>query len=86
MTLSIKDPVADELARDVAKLKGLTLTEAVIESLRREKEYELRKKARHVENLVEIGMAIAHHCASLPVYDERSPDEILGYDENGLPN
>jgi hypothetical protein len=28
---------------------------------------------------------IALHCSRLPVLDNRSPDEILGYDENGLP-
>jgi antitoxin VapB len=39
------------------------------------------KDARLVEDL----MAIARHCASLPVYDGRTPDEILGYDEDGLP-
>jgi hypothetical protein len=30
--------------------------------------------------------AIADHCSSLPVIDDRSPDEILGYDEHGLPS
>jgi len=29
---------------------------------------------------------IAEHCASLPVLDDRSADEILGYDASGLPN
>jgi antitoxin VapB len=29
--------------------------------------------------------AIARHCAALPVHDARGPDEILGYDERGLP-
>lgn len=24
--------------------------------------------------------------AALPVFDNRSPDEILGYDDNGLPS
>jgi antitoxin VapB len=28
---------------------------------------------------------IAEHCASLPVLDSRPADEILGYDEHGLP-
>ena len=28
---------------------------------------------------------IAQHCASLPVLDDRTAEEILGYDENGLP-
>jgi hypothetical protein len=31
-------------------------------------------------------MAIADHCASLPVLDTRSEDEIMGWDENGLPS
>lgn len=29
---------------------------------------------------------IARHCASLPVVDDREPDDILGYDEHGLPH
>lgn len=28
---------------------------------------------------------IALHCSRLPVRDPRTPDEILGYDEHGLP-
>lgn len=30
-------------------------------------------------------LEIARHCASLPVLDDRSPDEMLGYDGHGLP-
>lgn len=33
------------------------------------------------ERLMEIG----RHFSSLPAYDDRSPDEIIGYDEKGLP-
>ena len=29
--------------------------------------------------------AIALRCAALPVLDDRSDDEILGYDQHGLP-
>ena len=29
---------------------------------------------------------IARRCAALPVVDDRTADEILGYDENGLPS
>ena len=29
--------------------------------------------------------AIAEHCASLPVRDDRPADAILGYDERGMP-
>lgn len=28
---------------------------------------------------------ISKHCTTLSILDERSPDEILGYDEYGLP-
>jgi hypothetical protein len=28
---------------------------------------------------------IALHCSRLPVRDSRTPEEILGYDEHGLP-
>jgi antitoxin VapB len=35
--------------------------------------------------MVAEAMAIGRHFSSLPVLDPRSPDEILGYDENGLP-
>jgi hypothetical protein len=28
---------------------------------------------------------ISRRCAALPVLDSRSPDEMLGYDQNGLP-
>jgi transcriptional regulator with XRE-family HTH domain len=37
------------------------------------------------EGLAERLMEIGRHFSSLPVYDDRSPDEIIGYDENGLP-
>ncbi len=30
-------------------------------------------------------LEIAHHCASLPVLDNRSSEEIIDYDEYGLP-
>jgi antitoxin VapB len=29
--------------------------------------------------------AISDHCAALPVLDPRSPEEIIGYDEFGVP-
>jgi hypothetical protein len=29
--------------------------------------------------------AISDHCAALPVYDARTPEEIIGYDEFGVP-
>ena len=39
-----------------------------------------------VQSLRAVVDAIADHCSSLPVIDDRSPEEILGYDEIGLPS
>lgn len=35
--------------------------------------------------LFEFVRALQDEIASLPVLDLRSPDEVIGYDENGLP-
>lgn len=40
-----------------------------------------RSKRRLADELEEI----AKYCAGLPVLDTRSANEILGYDEHGLP-
>ena len=84
MPLSIKDPEADRLARALARRTGETLTEAVMNAIRERLERELRK-GQTVESLVEELMEIGRHCASLPLLDGRTPDEILGYDESGVP-
>jgi antitoxin VapB len=84
MALSVKDPDADRLARALAQLTGETLTEAVIKALRERLERELRKD-ESTERLIEDVMDIGRHCAALPLLDTRRPDEILGYDKNGLP-
>ena len=84
MPLSIKDPEADRLARKVAQITGETITEAVLHSLR-DRLAKVERSAAEIEDVVADAMAIADHCASLPLLDNRSADEIIGYDENGLP-
>jgi antitoxin VapB len=84
MVLTIKNAEADRLARALAQRTGETLTEAVIKALRERLERELHKD-QSVESLIEDVMEIGRHCADLPLLDPRPPDEILGYDKNGLP-
>jgi antitoxin VapB len=84
MALNIKDAEADRLARAVAARTGETLTQVVITALRERLEREERQ-VQNVELRVEEVMAIGKHFAALPLLDQRSPDEILGYDEYGLP-
>jgi antitoxin VapB len=84
MALSLKDAETDRLAREVAQLTGESLTEAVRTALAERLERERRKRGRD-KNLVERLNEIALHCASLPDYDTRTADEIIGYDEHGVP-
>jgi antitoxin VapB len=85
MALSLKDPETDRLAREVARLTGESLTEAVRKSLSERLERERLRRGRPARGLAERLLEIARHCSSLPDIDARSPDEILGYDEHGLP-
>jgi antitoxin VapB len=84
MALSIKAPEADRLARQLAAVTGETITDAVIVAMRERLAREERKGESEQQLISEL-MAIARHCASLPVIDNRTEDEIMGWDENGLP-
>lgn len=83
MALSIKHPEADRLARELAQRTGESLTDAVLNALRERlrRESGRRRAVPLAEELLEIG----RRCSALPVLDPRPADEILGYDENGLP-
>ena len=85
MAISLKDPETDRLAREVVALTGETLTEAIRKALAERLERELLRRGQPgdlVDRLREIGQ----HCASLPDFDTRTPDEIAGYDETGMWN
>ena len=71
MPLTLKNPEVDRFASELGTLTGETLTQAVRIALPWD----------HAAI-----QAILDRCAGLPVLDTRSADEILGYDENGLPN
>lgn len=82
MALSIKSEKADRLARQLADETGETLTEAVETALQ---ERLNRQHARRGGGLRARLDRLKADVAALPVLDDRSPDEIIGYDENGLP-
>jgi antitoxin VapB len=80
MALYIRNPEAERMAADLAKLTGETRTEAVTKALR-ERLARVRRERSVGRPLAEELDRIAVHCASLPVLDQRSADEILGYDD-----
>jgi antitoxin VapB len=83
MALSIKDPETERLARSLARLTGENITtatkRAIEERLRR-----LGGQARRTA-LLEDMTEIRRRWSEMPVSDSRTPEEILGYDEHGLP-
>lgn len=83
MALSIKDPEADRLARELARRTGETLTEAVVRSLRERLERQRARPRR--PGLADELRRIGERVAALPVLDPRPADEILDYDDRGLP-
>lgn len=83
MALTINNPEAERLARELAKLSGQSLTDSVIQALD-EKLQRLKSVRRQPDpDLVEKLKEISARCSALPDVDTRSPDEILGYDEHG---
>jgi len=83
MALNIRNTEAEELAESLARLTGESKTEAVKKALRdRLEKLQRRRSGRRLADELD---ELAVHCAGLPVRDHRSPEEILGYDDKGLP-
>ncbi len=82
MPLFIKHPDADRLARQLAKQTGETLTDAIVTALRERLEREKKRRGRSVSEELRI---IGERCAARPILDDRTPEEIIGYDRHGVP-
>jgi len=86
--LNIRSEKANQLAAEVAILTGETKTDAVIQALK-ERLDRLRlqgqAQAEQQDSRLERLDRIALRCAARTILDQRSADEICGYDANGLP-
>jgi antitoxin VapB len=83
MPISIKNPETEELARQLAKETGETITEVIKKSL--QDRLQRVRGRRHARGLPEQVADILQRMDGLPTLDGRSEDEILGYDQDGLP-
>jgi antitoxin VapB len=83
MALNIRNRETEALAAELARLTGESKTEAVTKAVR--DRLERVKRARHRRSLADELDAIGKQCAQLPVLDPRALDDIMGYDEHGLP-
>jgi antitoxin VapB len=86
MALSIRDPETDRLARELARLTGESMTGAIRAALEERLARERRRREADIDRRRNAINAIVERFASLPVLDDRPDEEILGYDENGLPS
>ncbi len=83
MAISIKNKRAEDLAREVAGESGENLTQAIIHAL--EERLERLRGRRIATDTVQEIREISRRCSALPDVDKRKPDEILGYDQKGIP-
>jgi antitoxin VapB len=85
MSITISNREAERLMAEIEQATGRNASQIVLDLLRAEAN---RLRTRRVRNAdeAEARMERLHReLAALPVRDPRSPDEILGYDEHGLP-
>lgn len=83
MALNIKNPEADRLVRELAAATHTSFTDVVVTALR-------EKLAREVGRRRSLGLVdeiarIQQRVAELPVLDQRTPEDILGYNAQGVP-
>jgi antitoxin VapB len=101
MALTIQDPETERLARELAEKTGASIDDVVARALRRAVLDQIREaierdarrepirfptdteSARRLDAVIKEAQ---ERIAKLPVLDDRSPDELLGYDEWGLPH
>ena len=83
MPISIKSIKTEQLAREIVAKTGESLTGAIQKAL--EERLERLKHQRRSQILAGQLEDILRRVDQLPILDSRSADEILGYDEHGLP-
>jgi antitoxin VapB len=82
VALSLKNEKLERLARRRAKRRGESLTEAILSAL-----IESERKVAQARDRVTVEeiLKLAEDIRKLPVLSLRSEDDILGYDERGIP-
>ena len=82
MAILIKDHEADRMIRTLAERTGESLTDAVKQAVRERLERvpltnnEIAARKRKIDELIA-------RAGAMPTVDDRTPDEIIGYNESG---
>lgn len=83
MDIHISSPRVEQLAREVIARTGESLTQALITALEERLE-RIRRRNLASDTFHEI-MKISKRCRSLPDHDLRSSEDILDYNDWGIP-
>lgn len=83
MALSIKSVEVERMARELAEKTGESLTAAIQKAL--EERLAQLKRERRSQILASQLDEILRRVDEMADIDSRTPDEIVGYDEFGLP-
>ena len=90
MALTITNPEAERLARELAEKNGESVDDAVLKALKARFEnagkWEKKIFPTNDGSVIRAFEEFRAAIADLPILDDRSADEILGYDEWGLPH
>ena len=85
MSLNIKNPATVALVDELARRRGISKTAAIHEALT-ERLHRLGYGSVAQERLLADMLSIRERVASLPELDSRSDEDIIGYDEHGIPH
>jgi len=83
MGINIKHDAYERAIRELAANRGLSLTDAIGMAVCNELERD-REAERKADFIRQVREAQAIYAAA-QILDDRTPDEIIGYDEYGLP-
>lgn len=82
MALNIKDPETDRLARELADRMNTSITEAIKVALTER----LTRTTPRIDIAYAELIAIGERGRARVTLDDRTAEEILGYDEHGIPS
>ncbi|MBO9195959.1 type II toxin-antitoxin system VapB family antitoxin [Rhizobium sp. 16-449-1b] len=85
MSLNIKNPATVALVDELARRQGISKTAAIHQALT-ERLHRLGHADVPKDRMLDELRAIRKRIAQLPELEKRSDEDIVGFDEHGIPN
>lgn len=85
MAINIKSPDAEKLVRELAELTGESITDTIQHAVRERLTRERLRKLGSVERSWTRLQRIQERIASISPVSERVLEDVVGYDEHGVP-